>query len=106
LATVGRHFGCNEDEVTTEMLQLSKQLSHRTVLPPEDAHEALVVQTIFDADGIGGIHSFCKRWREHMMNTMNPQFLSKHWDVNFIKPNDADLMPASADDSGQDFVSN
>lgn len=93
LATVGRYFECGEDDVTSEMLHEAKQLSHRSVLSPEDAHEAHVVQAVFAADGIGGIHSFCKRWREHMVNTLDPKFLSPHWDVNFIKPNDEDLIP-------------
>lgn len=93
METVGLHFGCCGAEVTNDMLQQAKQLKPRTVQSQEDAHEAQVVRVVFESHGIGGIHAFCRRWREHLLHTMQPRFLSLHWDVNFIKPNDEDLVP-------------
>jgi hypothetical protein len=42
-------------------------------------HGKLVVRFI---ENNGGLHMFEKRWRQHFVNTMKPQFLPKNWSIH------------------------
>jgi len=51
-----------------------------------------VAQTEADILGIeqayGALGTFIKRWRQHFLTTMRPGYLSSHWNVDHVKPND------------------
>jgi hypothetical protein len=50
-------------------------------LPPRDEDEAVEhgEQVVARA---GDVQAFIRRWREHFLHTMQPQFLPRHWDVD------------------------
>jgi hypothetical protein len=44
------------------------------------------------------VQTFIRRWREHFLDTMQPQFLPAHWDVD--KPAQREEVPASLEQEG------
>jgi hypothetical protein len=65
------------------------QIKFRKVTPegsPADAHGAMVVRQLCST--AEDLATFTRRWRQWFLDSMKPQHLSKHWDVDHSKPND------------------
>jgi hypothetical protein len=74
LKTVQDHYG--HEDVTDDELKAAMKLESHIMGPDFITHGEYVVQRLTD------LEAFTKRWRWHFLETMDPQFMPEHWDVD------------------------
>lgn len=66
-------------DFSPEILQQAAEIEYRVDNKDYAPHGKLVVRFI---EKNGGLHMFEKRWRQHFVKTMKPQFLPKNWSIH------------------------
>ena len=74
LKTVQEHY--QKSEITDEELAVASKLESHVFGPNYITHGEYVVRNTAD------LETFTKRWRWHFLETMDPQFMPDHWDLD------------------------
>lgn len=72
------HF--KESEITFQMLQEAADIDTKVIIENYNQHGEKVVKK-FQED-YGGLLELERIWRIHFINTMQPKYLPKHWNIN------------------------
>jgi hypothetical protein len=74
IETLRQHYG--RSEISIEDLENASQLEYNTRRQEYKPEGQAVVESVDD------IESFVKRWRQHFVDTMNPQHMPRYWVVD------------------------
>ncbi|XP_003388132.1 PREDICTED: exonuclease 3'-5' domain-containing protein 2-like isoform X2 [Amphimedon queenslandica] len=76
--TLAKHFNCEKDEVTDDMIEELLKIETRLHNPNYVSHGELVVKAVKEREDLV---EFQQRWRQHFLDSMQPQYLPKLWSV-------------------------
>ncbi|XP_059151349.1 exonuclease 3'-5' domain-containing protein 2-like isoform X2 [Physella acuta] len=72
------------ESLTEDLLNQAADINDRCTVDGFVPHGKRVVQFMSEN---GGLLQFQSRWRQHFVDTMNPQYLPSHWSVDYIPEN-------------------
>lgn len=80
---ITKHYGLeSKNDITNEILERSLDLKSTEKGEGFEEHGKIVISAILREQGEEGFAHFVRFWRQHFLDVMNPQYLSKNWSVN------------------------